>query len=388
MQAAMHRAADHEVIIVGAGPAGSTAAIALARAGHDVLLLDRARFPRDKVCGDAVPYDGVATLRRLGLGRQIEAAGFYPVRELRLVSPNGTVYDSPLTRDRDGVSESCVVPRLKFDTLLWEAACAAGARFERAQVSAPLIENGQVVGVRARNGREREIRAPLVLAADGSTSTLSRALLPQRPGDQHRAVALRAYVDGMQLNEHMVEFYLYREILPGYSWIFPTNDGVANVGTGMRLDIFRKVKGDLRRLLDDFLKMPAIAARMPGARVRDVETWQLNLGSQPFGRAFGGALLIGDAGWFIDPLTGGGINNGIITALLAADTAHEALAARDFSARFLGRFDRRWRAKLWRSLRSSYWVQRVLVASPVLMDILLARLAKWKWGIEPFLSKM
>jgi geranylgeranyl reductase family protein len=380
----------HEVIVVGAGPAGSVAAAALARAGRDVVLLDRAQFPRDKICGDGVPHEVISTLRSMGLGPKIDAAGFYPVRNLRLVSPNGSTFDARLKQSPDGVSESSVVPRLKFDAVLWEHACASGVRFDVAQVTAPLLENGQVVGVRLRqNGSgERELRAPLVIAADGSTSTLARALVPKRPDDMHRAVALRAYVEGLDLNEHMVEFYLYREILPGYSWIFPTEGGLANVGTGMRLDTFRKVKGDLRRLLDQFLAMPAIAARAHHAHVRSVETWQLNLGSQPFSRVAPGALLIGDAGWFIDPITGGGINNGIITARLAVETAIEALTERDFSARFLARYDERWRRRLWPGLRASAYLQRLLMLSPRLVDVGLKRLARWQWGIEPFLNKM
>jgi geranylgeranyl reductase family protein len=259
----------HEVIVVGAGPAGSIAAATLARAGRDVLLLDRAQFPRDKVCGDGVPFDAIAGLRRMGMGPKIDAAGLYPVERLRLVAPNGSTFDATLKQDPDGMSKSCVVPRVKLDALIWEHACASGARFEVGQVTAPLVDNGQVVGVRMRqNGNgEREVRAPLVIAADGSTSTLGRALIPQRPDDAHRAVALRAYVEDLELNDHMVEFYLYREILPGYSWIFPTEGGLANVGTGMRLDTFRKVKATCV-LLDQFLAMPAIAPRARRARAQ------------------------------------------------------------------------------------------------------------------------
>ena len=102
---------------------------------------------------------------------------------------------------------------------------------------------------------------------------------PEQHVDKHRAVALRAYIKGLELYPHEVEFFLYDEILPGYAWIFPAGDDVANIGLGMRLDRFRKLKKNLKKMLQDFLEMPAIRERMAnGTDVRDVAIWQLNFG--------------------------------------------------------------------------------------------------------------
>ncbi len=125
--------------------------------------------------------------------------------------------------------------------------------------------------------------------------------------DGHRAVALRAYIEDLELYPHEVEFYLYDKILPGYAWVFPAADNMANIGLGMRLDHFRRLKRNLKKMLQDFLEMPAIRERLKhGGVLRDVATWQLNFGSQRnLQHVYDGAVLVGDAAGFINPLTGG-----------------------------------------------------------------------------------
>jgi menaquinone-9 beta-reductase len=184
--------AEREIIVAGAGPTGATAALALRQQGHDVLLIDRQTFPRDKPCGDGIPVGVTEILYDLGLKAPFDQADFYRIDKVRLISPAGHVYESKMKKGRQE-ARAHVIPRLQFDALLQEQAVRAGVEFCQARIKEPIIENGQVKGVRA-NGSQglQEIRARLVLAADGATSVISRALQPQRPPDVHRAVALRA----------------------------------------------------------------------------------------------------------------------------------------------------------------------------------------------------
>lgn len=364
-----------EVIVVGAGPGGATAAILLAQKGHDVLLLDRTTFPRDKVCGDAIPGRALDLLGSLGMAEKIEAACFYYIDKLRLVSPQGHVMDATMDA-RESISPSAVVRRSEFDVLLQQHAVDAGAEFVQAQVKGPLLENGRVVGVRARVGAEtKELRSRLVIGADGATSVIARALRPDENREHHRAVAVRAYSTGLDLLPHQVEFYLYDEILPGYAWIFPLGEGQANIGIGMRLDTFRQGSHNLREMLDRFMEMPDIQKRLHnGAELHDVASWQLNLGSEKqVQRAYDGALLVGDAASFINPLTGGGIGNAVNSGWLAALVAHAAFLKDDFSRETLGVYDGYCDGYLWPPMHLAYLMQRAMEYFPSGVDWL----ARW-----------
>lgn len=380
---------EHEVIVVGAGPGGATSAMALAQQGHDVLLLDRHTFPRDKICGDGIPASAMGILNRYGLAQRIAKSNFYPINSLLIVAPGGNALESVFPPPEPG-TESYVVPRILFDNVLFEHTVASGAKYQQAQVIEPLLERGRVVGVRARiNGSTQEIRSRLVIGADGVTSTIARALRPDKQEEMHRAVAIRAYVDDFMLHPHQVEFYLYKEILPGYAWIFPTADGQANVGLGIRLDHFRRVKGNLGKMLDFFLNLPDIKKRFkPTTCLHGISSWQLNFGSQRFQRAYEGALLVGDAAGLINPLTGGGIYNAIVSAEVAAAVSHEALLDNDLSRNRLHMYEIECDKRLWESMRHSFFLQHWLLRFPRLVDLLIRYMGANSSFAQTFLDKL
>jgi flavin-dependent dehydrogenase len=206
----------------------------------------------------------------------------------------------------------------------------------------------------------------------------------------HRAVALRAYIEDIEIYPHEVEFFLYDEILPGYAWIFPAGDNVANVGLGMRLDVFRRHKRNLKKMLRDFLDMPAIRARLNnGTAPRDVATWQLNFGSQEqLQHTFDGALLVGDAAGFINPLTGGGIHNALISAVLAAETVDDALRRGDVSRESLQVYEERCEAAMGPGMRKSFFYQRFLLNYPTVVDWLIRFLGRHGGIAKTFVSKL
>lgn len=368
---------ERDVIIVGAGPAGAATATMLAQKGYDVLMLDRHDFPRDKACGDGIPAGAIEIMARLGMQKKInkavERGEFYRIDHVRILSPRGNMLRAPLNDGKEG-GKSYVAPRLYFDAVLQEHAVDSGAEFERGTVKEPLIEDGKVVGVNAQlNGHVKPLRSKMVVGADGVTSAIARNLRPPKKQhvDLHRAVALRAYISDMEEIEREVEFYLYDEILPGYAWIFPAGNGKLNVGLGMRLDVFRKGDHNLKVMLKDFLELPQIKGRLKrGGEVSDVKIWQLNFGSQKKLRhAYDGALLVGDAAGFINPLTGGGIHNALISSCYAGETIDKALQSNDTSYENLKIYEELCNEEMWKGMRRSFFIQRWLLLFPGIADI-------------------
>lgn len=382
---------EYDAIIVGAGPAGSTAAADLALRGHKVALFDRQAFPREKTCGDGIPPGTIGALNELGMGEKIRAAGFYPIHAIRIGSPSGRVWETQFKAKRPG-AQFYVAPRERFDTLIYERAVEAGAEFIRADVRGPLFDDDRVVGVRAAvDGREAAYRSRVVIAADGATSVIGRALHPQFKGPaKHRAVAVRAYVDGIELLPHRVEFYFDKRFIPGYAWVFPMGGRRANVGVFVSVDALRRKKVALKELLREFLDFPAIKMRLDSNHsIERAGAWQLGFGTnRPVRRAFNGALLAGDAGSLVDPLTGEGIHNAVYSARIAAGVVSEALRNGDVSPRALSEYDDRCEAALGNSLKRSYYVSRLTALAPWWVDVLflLANANRRRFG--SFLNRM
>ncbi|MGB3714198.1 MAG: NAD(P)/FAD-dependent oxidoreductase [Candidatus Promineifilaceae bacterium] len=366
---------EREVIVVGAGPSGASAATAMAQRGRDVLLIDRARFPRDKTCGDGIPASAIEILYSLGMKDKVLASNFYEIQRVLLSSPSGYTLVAPIKQAKNG-GHTYVIPRMQFDALIQEHAVESGVSFLEGHVTGPIIENGRVIGVKVKSGgTEEEILAKVVIGADGVTSSIARVLRPDKQEDKHRAVALRAYIEDIEELPRIAEFYLYNEILPGYAWIFPLGEGKANIGLGMRLDKYREAGTSLEELLDIFLNMPAIKGRLhQGGRMEGVAIWQLNFGSQHMQRAYDGAILIGDAAGLINPLTGGGITNGVQSAVIAADVVDKAFSTGDFSLKVLNEYDQRLSDRLNSGMRRSYLIQQSLNYFPRWVDWVV------RWG--------
>jgi flavin-dependent dehydrogenase len=303
---------------------------------------------------------------------KIQEANFYPVTKLLLSSPREYVLEATLNKGVTG-ADSYVVPRKEFDALIQQHAIDEGADFKQARVKSTIIEDGKVVGVQARlNGKDEQIRAKVVVGADGVTSVVARELRPDKHLDGHKAIALRAYVTDIEEFPNQVEFYLYKGILPGYAWIFPNGEGTANLGLGMRLDKFRDQEKDLEDMVDIFLEMPAIKKRLKrGGELNDTAVWQLNFGSQNMKRAYDGAVLVGDAAGLINPLTGGGIHNGLQSAKLAADAIHQAFLSNDFSYNSFEAYDSGIYEQMRGNMRKSYLIQRSLLHFPTWVDLLI-----------------
>ena len=361
-----------DVLIVGAGPAGSAAAITLARAGLDVVLVDSHAFPRDKVCGDGLIPDSHNALRKLGVldevMAQAQASGF-----VGCIGPRGGRVDVPGTL--------AVLPRKQLDMIVCRAAVAAGARmFAPVRFTAPIEEGGRVVGATLQHGdTTREVRARWVLLATGA---VPQALLAAGMSSRHTpsGVALRGYVknDAMVGRITALEIVWHRALTPGYGWIFPCRDGVFNIGVGIA-DSHNEHKGgrltkqevNLRQVMNDFQAVyePARELMQGGTSLGPMKGAPLRCTLEGARYTRPGLLVIGEAAGSTYSFTGEGIGKAFETGIHAAEAvlaggakpeADTAVRA-DYEARLLAlkpRFDLYQRANV---VNRHPWLADVLI---------------------------
>jgi geranylgeranyl reductase family protein len=332
-----------DVIVVGAGPAGSSAAWWLANSGLDVVLLEKARFPREKVCGDGLTPRGVKALRDMGIDpRQTE--GWTRHHGLRVFG-GGQVVEVDWPRLQHWPDHGLIRARRDLDPMLAAHAVAAGARlFQDVTVTDPLMDDAdRVAGVHARYGPGKEPHrwtAPLVVSAEGSSGRLAKVLGLVRREDRPLGVAVRRYVETPRSDDHYLDISFdlsaagpSAESMPGYGWSFGMGDGTANVGFGL-LDTRRSGGSDPRTVLRHWL------ATLPPEWQLDEEhaVTPLRGAGLPMALHRGpaytrGLLLAGDSAGMVNPFNGEGISYAMETGRLAAEAAAEGLARPDGPAR-------------------------------------------------------
>jgi geranylgeranyl reductase family protein len=318
---------SHEVVIVGAGPAGSALAYFLAREGRDVLLIDKAVFPRDKTCGDGLTPRALGVLRTMGVLESVAAAG-RRINGLHFYAPNGTRVVSPIPRWGDLPEFLVVLPRFQLDQLLLRHAQQAGAHFKPHVEAIDVLRDGErITGVAVRTpAGPAELRAQYVVLATGaSVGLLERAHLLAAPPQFGRAA--RGYYEGVGQLEDAIEFHLDGAALPGYAWVFPTSDTTANIGAAYFVIKGRKPpRSTPRQVLDEFVANPVMAGRLAGAQVQGaIKGYPLRFDFPTARLALPGLMLIGEAAGLVNPLTGEGIDYALESAEVAAEHLLEAL---------------------------------------------------------------
>jgi geranylgeranyl reductase family protein len=316
-----HRvSAGWDAIVVGAGPAGSATALLLARGGARVLLLDRARFPREKPCSEYLSPKSTRVLGRLGedVLAAVAAAAPAQLTGMKVVAPSGAEVVGRFE------TFSYALPRTRFDTILRAAAEAAGAQVrEGVKVEDVLYDDGAVGGVVARDtgtGKQETLRARVVVGADGLRSVVARRLGRVFTSPPRR-IAFTAHVADARGVHDLGEMHVGR---PGYVGLGPIGDGVTTIALVVPFD--QAYRGE--RFFAELDRFPGIAGRFDARRiVRPV------LATGPFARwsrrpvaKGGGALLVGDAADFFDPFTGQGIYSALRGAELAAAAILESFA--------------------------------------------------------------
>ncbi|MFE5308819.1 geranylgeranyl reductase family protein [Isoptericola sp. NPDC056578] len=388
------RVDDADVIVVGAGPAGSSTAHWCAAAGLDVLLLDKASFPRDKVCGDGLTPRAVGELARMGLGTR-EDDGWIRNEGLRVVA-GARSWELPWPDLDSYPGYGMARARTSLDHRLAQHAQASGAKLlERTKVTGPVLDerDGRVVGVRAQaldgrgraDGAETTYRAPVVVAADGVSSRFATGLGIARRDDRPLGTAVRTYfrTEGTSRHEDAwMESHLElwdgapgaSNLLPGYGWIFALGDGTANVGLGSVSSTPARQSAhghDYKGLMQAWMRnAPAEWGFTPENQVGPIRGAALPMGFNRTPLYRDGAVLVGDAAGMVSPFNGEGIAYALQAGRVAADAIAQARTRTtdDARERTLASYGDRMRADLGGYYTLGRWFVR-LIEHPQIMRI-------------------
>lgn len=355
---------NFDVIIVGAGPAGVSGAIRIAQNGLNVALLDKATFPRDKTCGDALSVDVINQLELLSpaLMRQFQTlenkVASYGVK---IFSPDHNHIDIPFIY-KDVKSCGYISPRINFDNLLFQ--------YARRYSNIDIYENCTVTSASISNDKavvetsEGTFRAEVIVGADGAHSVIAKSLGDIKIKKEHYSAGLRVYYEGVSRfdKDGFIELHFFKDILPGYLWIFPLPDDKANVGIGVLSSVVSKKKLNLKETLQNLLKAhPHLSERFMNARpLETIKGFGLPLAGAKRNLSGERFLLAGDAAALIDPFTGEGIANAIRSGRIAAEHIIKCFDQKNFSATFNKAYDKEIYKRLSKELKISRTLQQVV----------------------------
>lgn len=359
-----------DVLIAGAGPGGASTSIFLAKEKIRHIIIDKAVFPRDKVCGDALSGKSVGMLKRMRQDWQTyffsdESKGLV-CNGIQFISPNGTLLDIPfLLNNADKKNAGGFVSkRLDFDNKLAGLIDEEYASFfmntslENIKVKA----DGMLITVQ-QQGVQKTIFTKMLVGAEGRGSIVAKKLAAHKVEPEHYSAGIRAYyknVTGLH-QQNFIELHFLKGFKSGYLWIFPMPNGLANVGVCMLSKTVSAKKTNLKQLMTDAVKTnPGLKNRFTNAVMEgQIEGWGLPLGSKKRKLSGSRFLLTGDAGSLIDPFTGEGIGNAMVSGLVASRIIKKAVEANDFSAALLQQYDNDLYKKLWAELKLSHYMQKL-----------------------------
>jgi geranylgeranyl reductase family protein len=377
-----------DAIVVGAGPAGCATAITLARAGRHVVLIDKARFPRDKCCGDGLTTAALRWLQHLGLDPSV-VGSWHDVDAAWVRSPSGRAIEFPLPR---GMGKfAAVSARVDLDAALLERARAEGVTI-RDSTAVTAVDEPAPDHMRVVVDDGDSYRSAYVIGADGMWSPVRRLIGIAADGYLGEWHAARAYVNGVTGDAaERLWVWFEGDLLPGYAWSFPLGGGRVNLGFGVWRDDERHGR-QLKRVWDTLARRDHIARSLgPHAEVvGPMKAWPIpaRVTTAPLGR--GRVVLVGDAAGAADPLTGEGIGQALLTGVLAAEAiiAHGPQRSdevqRSYRRAVAGALasDHRMSAALGKVLRSSHGARgavRVAGLSPWTRE----NFARWLFEDEP-----
>ena len=344
---------SYDVIIVGGGPGGSSAAYFHSQKGKKVLLLEKSQFPKDKVCGDAVTGKALNILSMMGVLDELQKEKSISSNSILLSSPKGFEIDIPLSEPEDPLTAFCI-ERERLDIVIFNKAKESvieneGKIIENFSVKEVLFENdkkgdeNKIIGIKGvHNNNEYSYNAPLIIGAGGYNCPIARAIIMDNYEEvlqdrKHYSAAFREYWTDVKDCEGKIEIHFIDEIQPGYFWIFPVGENKVNVGIGMLMCEMDKTDIKLKKMQEWIINHhPKFSKRFENAKLipKSSKGWILPMGSprknslyQPRRAFMRGALLIGDAASLIDPFTGEGIGNALVSGMLT--TSHDSGSLKD-----------------------------------------------------------
>lgn len=356
----------YDVIIVGAGPAGSSCAYMLRHSGLKVALVDKARFPRDKICGDALSTDVVRQLSRMDVELAVSFDKFSKKKQankLRVFAPNGKVLDIAYWNKSVQEIPGYVSKRVDFDHFLLNAVKRSASRtdvLEGFNIREVLREKDGILLV----SDHEQIRTKFIVGADGAHSVVSRNLTEYSAPKNHYSAGLRQYyenVSGIHPDGY-IELHFIEDLLPGYFWIFPLPNNQANVGLGILSSEAARRKVNLKETLEKIIReKEGIRERFENAiSLEGTKGFGLPIGSRKRKLSGDRFLLTGDAASLIDPFTGEGIANAIRSGRMAAKHIQKAFEVQRFGAGFNKNYDKRLYGMIWNELRVGRVLQMML----------------------------
>ena len=322
-----------DILVVGAGPAGTTVANLLAQHNIRVTIVDRSKFPRDKICGDALTLPAIKVLNDLELLPSVQDQ-FYPLTGSRL-------YSKEAIRRRNEQFHSLpfsgfAAPRLLLDQLLLEVAIEKGADFlPEVNIMTPRLDGNQVIGAVGKcNGKEISFQAKLTICADGSGGSFA-GKLGLGGGRKKNPIAARAYYFGVKGMDHTVEFYYWKEFLPFYAWIFPVRDNITNIGVAMSVE--RNKNTHIQQVFENFIRdMSMLTNRFESAHpISKCEAFPLQTQFAPMRSFIPGALAAGDAAGLVHPTTGEGIASALESGVIVSRHVLRILQSGDMTYKSL-----------------------------------------------------
>ncbi len=364
-----------KVCVVGAGPGGAATALKLSYLGIECVLIDKAVFPRDKVCGDAISGKVTTLLNRLDpemLKRFNELPFHTDVWGIDFVVPNGKALSIPFQptyiRDKKN-APGYVCKRMDFDNFLIEEVKKRGNIQFFEGININKYDHSDQGWKISDKDKTFEVNTKMLIVADGANSSFSRKIAGLEKDNAHHAGAVRAYYKNVKdlRKDNFIELHFLEEINPGYFWIFPLPGGNANVGLGMRSDLIKKKSVNLRKVFHEIIEShPTFKERFEDAEMMGkLEGYGLPLGSKK--RILSGAnyMIIGDAGHLIDPLTGEGIGHAFYSGFIAAEQAQVCLEQEQYSSEFMRAYDVRVARVLGSEMKLSYRLQRLMQFTPI-----------------------
>ncbi len=333
-------------IIIGAGPAGAGTSFFLSKNKIPHLVIDKETFPRDKVCGDACSGKTALVINRANPEWLTEILQdpktFLPSWGITFVAPNGKALNIPFTanRTKETKAPGFTLPRLVFDDFLFRKMPSPYCTIlQGADIKNIEVTGGKAIVQLIHQHAELTISAPILVGADGDKSLVRKTFLNESTNPKTSAVGLRAYYEGVTglHKDNFIELHFLPEMLPGYLWIFPLPNGMANVGVGILSERIREKKINLRgQMLYAIANNPQIAPRFANAKLVDkIQGWGLPLAMERQPMSGNNFMLTGDAACLIDPFSGEGIGNALYSGMLAATAIQQAVEQNNYSAAFL-----------------------------------------------------
>lgn len=361
---------EYKILIAGAGPAGMATSMVLSKSKIKHTLIDKQIFPRDKICGDALSGKVVCELNKIDpsyvkeiSSNQKENSGSYGVR---FFSPGGKMLDVPFSNNPQGLKHApgFISPRLTFDNFLFSKANPEFANIQQETSIEKLVrKNNKIEATLTKNGISSTEEFDIVIGAEGDRSIVAKELSGDKMESKHYCAGLRVYYENVSDShpDNFIELHFLKELLPGYFWIFPMNDGRVNVGIGMLSSYVSKRKVNLRKSLEQIITShPTISARFKDAKVlTPVQGWGLPLGSVKRKISGDNFLLVGDAGSLIDPFTGEGIGNALVSGRLAGETLVAAVKSGRFDEEFLSTYHKKVYHQLEGEINLSHKMQKL-----------------------------